>query len=530
MSVPPDRANWRPEVADLLDIRGAGDEARAVRAGVAAYKGLTGAGAVREARAGLPGLLRRLVELRALSARDALLVTRQAGILTLLDLRIAIAAGRLVGLLGAETASRLADVAAALEVESRPVPIGRALDVLESLIAHLERVAPGIEGLAPAGDVRRTEPLVVSLALAGRASDPARALDPVAPGGDLADVRHRGPRRAILHYRDVEVDLRIAAPAEFGTMLFRATGSAAHVAAVERRRASLTVSAREEDVYAHAGLPYIPPEMRHASGEIEAAAAMALPALVEREHIRGDLHLHTSYSDGRDTLDDMVGACAALGYEYIAITDHSERAGAARTVGLDQLARQADEIARMRERYPGLAILHGIEVDIMPDGRLDFGDAVLERLDIVLASLHDSAGQDGRQLTARCLEALRHPLVNVLTHPGNRIVARRGAYPLDYEAVFTAAAETGTALEIDGAPAHLDLDGEQARQAVRAGATIVIDSDCHRSDRLDRQMRLGIGTARRGWVRPADVLNTRPLNAVRAFISAKRRARSVGGA
>jgi DNA polymerase (family 10) len=191
-------------------------------------------------------------------------------------------------------------------------------------------------------------------------------------------------------------------------------------------------------------------------------------------------------------------------------------------VDREGLARQRDEIGRLRERYPQLAILHGIEVDIMPDGRLDFDDEVLAGLDIVLASLHDAARQDGRQLTRRCIAALRHPLVSILTHPANRLVGRHDGYDLDFDAVYRAAAETGTALEVDGAPGHLDLDGDRARAAVAAGVTLVIDSDCHRAVSLDRQMRFGVGTARRGWVEARHVLNTRSIHEVRAFIRNKR--------
>ena len=235
--------------------------------------------------------------------------------------------------------------------------------------------------------------------------------------------------------------------------------------------------------------------------------------------------MHTTYSDGRDSLSAMVHAAAALGYEYIAITDHSARAGASRTVTVDALARQRDDIARLQEGIPAVTILHGIEVDIMPNGRLDFDDDVLASLDIVLASLHDRAGHDAHRLTRRCLGAIRHPLVTIITHPANRLVGRDPGYDLDFPAIFAAAAETGTALEIDGAPSHLDLDGEHARAAIAAGVTVSIDSDCHRASLLARQMRLGLGTARRGWVESRHVLNTRPLSAVRAFIEAKRRTR-----
>jgi DNA polymerase (family X) len=342
------------------------------------------------------------------------------------------------------------------------------------------------------------------------------------PGG--TEVLHRTLRRALVLFEGHEIDVRVATPDEYGTVLFTTTGPAPHVVEVLRRRGP-RLSAAEAEVYTNAGLAYLPPETRDAADALERAVSPTLPRLVERQDIRGDLHMHTSYSDGRDSLRRMVQAAHALGYEYIAITDHSEHAGASRTLTLEQLARQRDDIAAQRETTPGMTILHGMEVDIMPDGSLDCPDEVLETLDIVLASLHDSAGHDSRRLTRRCLDAIRHPLVSVITHPANQLVGRRDGYDMDYAAIYAAAAETGTALEIDGAPSHLDLSGERAREAVAAGATVVIDSDCHRARSLDLQMRLGIGTARRGWVEPAQVLNTRPVDEVRDFVARKRRGR-----
>jgi DNA polymerase (family 10) len=238
--------------------------------------------------------------------------------------------------------------------------------------------------------------------------------------------------------------------------------------------------------------------------------------------MRGDLHMHTTYSDGHDSLRRMVTTAHALGYEYIAITDHSEHSAAAHSLTLDDLKRQRDEIDALRDSTEGLTILQGIEADILANGRLDCPDEVLASLDIVLASLHDQAGHSRQRLTERCLGAIRHPLVSIITHPGNQLVGHRPAYDMDYDAIYRAAAETGTALEIDGAPSHLDLDGDRARAAAAAGVTLVIDSDCHKARLLDRQMSLGTGTARRGWVEPHQVLNTKPLGAVLAFITRKR--------
>ena len=471
--------------------------------------------------AGLPWLLRRLVEFATVDSAGAAALAR-VGIVSLGDLESALHDGR-VGRHFPHLEENLRLAAATFAVERPRQPLGRALDLAENFVLLAAAACPEIDALVPAGDVRRFEPLVDAIVVVGAAPDPPATLERICAIPTVQGALFLTGRRALVRHQQTEIDVRIAARDEYGSALHIATGSAAHVAAVRARNAVTRLAAREEEVYSFAGLAYIPAEIRHDSGEVEGAAAHALPDLVRREDIRGDLHMHTTYSDGRDTLVAMVQAAAALGYEYIAITDHSERAGAARTVTLDTLSRQRADIARVRERFPAIAILHGIEVDIMPDGRLDFADAVLETLDIVLASLHDGAGHDPARLTRRCLAAIRHPLVNVITHPANRLVGRDPGYELDFDAVYAAAAESGTALEIDGAPSHLDMDGERARAAIAAGVTVTIDSDCHKATLLDRQMRLGVGTARRGWVEARHVLNTRPLADIRAFVAAKRR-------
>jgi DNA polymerase (family 10) len=235
--------------------------------------------------------------------------------------------------------------------------------------------------------------------------------------------------------------------------------------------------------------------------------------------------MHSMWSDGRNPIDAMVEGCRALGYEYMAITDHSPHSAASRNLTLGSLAGQAEEIARLREQYPDITILHGCEVDILPNGRLDFPDKALETLDIVLASLHERAGHTPEQLMKRYGSAMKHPLVTLITHPTNRILPGRPGYDLDYDRLFGLAVETGTFVEIDGSPAHLDLDGALARRAIAAGALVSINSDCHRAEMLGRQMELGVVTARRGWVEPRHVLNTRSIAEVRSVVAAKRGAR-----
>lgn len=314
-------------------------------------------------------------------------------------------------------------------------------------------------------------------------------------------------------------------PDRFGAALIRATGTAAHVARLDQLAGGTIdnlAGATEDEVYAALRLPCIPPEIRSGNLELQRAAEGTLPRLVTRADIRGDLHLHTHYSDGRDDVETVVRSAGTLGYEYIAITDHSPASAASRVHSETTLLRQMEEIDELQTRYPRVKILKGIETDILPDGSLDLPDTLLERLDLVLASLHDAAGQSPEKLLSRYAAAAAHPLVNVLTHPSNQLVGRRGGYPLDYDRLFELAADTRTMLEIDGAPSHLDLDGDLARRAAAAGVTLTIDSDCHHAALMGRYMLFGVGTARRGWIEPSSVANTRPLDELVGTLRAKR--------
>ena len=278
----------------------------------------------------------------------------------------------------------------------------------------------------------------------------------------------------------------------------------------------------EEAIYACLGLAFVPPELREDASAIDAARDHTLPSLLSDLHMRGDLHMHSTWSDGRDSVQVMVERAQALGYEYVAITDHSQSTACSRTLSPGDVARQRAEITALRARHPRIAILHGVEVEILPDGSLDFDDETLAGFDIVLASLHDASGHSRDRLTERYLGAIAHRCVNVITHPANRKPASSAGHDVDFDQVFAAARHSGTALEIDGAPGHLDMDGALARRATAAGVTIVVNSDSHRAGALGQQMRFGVATARRGWVEPRHVLNARPLGVVREFIARKR--------
>ena len=539
-----DRGSILRELGDLLEIRGGSAEVKALR-GAADARALSGlhttdrfiasllkdlegddwSRALQRARAAVPALIRDLLQKGVVQSGDASRLVRQLGVATLADLNLALDDGR-VSRLGAALVDPLSAYAEAAEQPA--IPLSRALDVVGELTSEIQLTAM-IEGAAdritfePSGDIRRSDPVVSGVVIVARSDDPSSTVGLITQSVAVSNPLHRSSRRIIFDFRQTEIDMRVPAPDEYGTVLFATTGSRAHYRAMRERRSRITLWAREEQVYAEAGLPWIAPELREGAGEAEAAIAGRLPNLIERRHIRGDLHMHSTYSDGRDTIEAMVEAARELGHEYIAITDHSQTAGASRTLTIADIPRQRDEIARLRERFPAISILHGVEVDILPSGRLDFDDKILERFDIVLASLHDHAGHDGARLTKRCLSAILHPLVNVICHPENRVIGRREGYPLDFDAVYDAAAQTGTALEIDGAPGHLDLEGARARAAAAAGAVLTIDSDCHRAPALERNMQLGVALARRGWVEPGQVLNTRPIADVLAFVAAKRR-------
>jgi DNA polymerase (family 10) len=424
--------------------------------------------------------------------------------------------------------------------DSSTIPLGRAHVLASSIRREMWDAGVDPELVTPVGRLRRFAPAVseVSLLATVPVPDQPRVLDAFTRLPSSRRVVSRGPTSVTVMTDRGPTTLHVADHEVTGAALVWLTGSRAHVqqlAALAAREGLRFADARlfdrdnriveiesEETLYARVGLSYIAPELREGQGEIEAAREGWLPQLVTELHIRGDLHMHTSWSDGRDSSEQMVRASLALGYEYIAITDHSERAWSSRKLSLEDVPAQRAEIEEIRARYPTIRILHGIEVDIMKDGTLDFDDTVLAGFDIVLASLHDHGGQSGPELMERYLGAMRSPFVDVITHPAGRSPGQWSGYDLDWEILFVAAAETGTAMEIDGAPGHLDMDGAVARRAAAAGVTVVIDSDCHRAEWLRRQMRFGVGTARRGWLEPQHVLNARPVQQIEAFVARKR--------
>jgi DNA polymerase (family 10) len=420
------------------------------------------------------------------------------------------------------------------------ISLGRAHQLASTILRELQSAGIQTTEITTTGSLRRFSPDVgdVGLFAAGDARERELLLRTFTRLPSATGVLAQSESGATVTMSRGEVTMHVAPRKRAGPALAWLTGSVGHVhalASLAEERGLRFAAARlvnragediacdtEEAFYGLLGLPLIPPEVRHGDDEIAAARDGRLPVLLSSIHMRGDLHMHSTWSDGRDTIEEMARASAALGYEYIAITDHSQRAGSSRKLAVADIPRQREEIDRVRRQYPRMRILHGIEVDIMKDGTLDFDDEVLAEFDIVLASLHDHGGQPGDQLTERYLRAIASPYVDVITHPTGRTPLVSDGYDLDLDRIFAAAAETGTAMEIDGAPGHLDMDGAIARRAALAGVTIVVDSDCHRAEWLRRQMRFGVGTARRGWIEPRHVLNTEPVRRVLEFVARKR--------
>jgi DNA polymerase (family 10) len=352
-----------------------------------------------------------------------------------------------------------------------------------------------------AGDPRRWADTSFYLAVVCSSDDPDAVLELFERLPTIVSVIDREPRRALgVTVEGVPVEVVVAEPARFGTELLRATGTRAYVDAL----GDLPQSASEAGVYEQLGVPFCPPELR------EHPFADEPPELLTRDDIRGDLHVHTTWSDGKATVLEMALAARDLGYEYIAICDHTPNVRVVPGLDADDLRRQAEEIAEVNEEVAPFRVLRGTEVDIRRDGELDLPDDVLEELDWVQLSLHAGQREPREQLTRKVTEAMRHPAVRALSHPKGRIINHRPPNALDLERTFEVALETGVAVETNGLPDRLDLSGPEIRLAVEAGVPIVVSTDAH-SVRGLGNMRLAVHTARRGWATAANVVNTRPL-------------------
>ena len=412
--------------------------------------------------------------------------------------------------------------------------LGDVLPLAENLAAHV-RGAPGVSEATYAGSLRRMRETIGDLDILAAADDPEPVMRHFLEHEAIAEVLASGSTKTrVLVANNLQVDLLVVPPASFGAALVYFTGSKEHNIELRHRALAMGLSLNEwgldevetrarrpapteTDVYAALGLPVIPPEMRESRGEIAAAADGALPDLIELADIRGEFHGHSLWSDGAAPISGMVEAAQALGYAFIAITDHSGSLQVANGLSPERIRAQREEIETTRAASADIRLLHGSEVEIKADGALDYDDALLAELDVVVASIHSNFNQPRETMTARLIAAIRHPHVDVIGHPTGRMLGYRDGYEFDVDAVLTAAAETGTAMEINASPERLDLDDVMARRAKELGAPIAINSDAHRPESY-AYMRYGIATARRAWITAGDVLNTMTSEALAAWL------------
>jgi DNA polymerase (family X) len=492
-----------------------------------------------------PGLV-EVTRIPGLGPKRARVLHEQLGVGSLDDLRAAADAGQLKDVPGFGPKAE-ENVLVALEAgaDGRPQPrtlLPQALAVGEEIVAAL-REHPAAIRVELAGSARRMADTCKDLDLVAASSDPLALVEAFRGLAAIDEVHSSGEAgaRAVTH-SGLPVDLRIVPEEVFGNLLQHFTGSGRHNEALrtDAVKRGLHVSeygvsddasgethacATEEEVYRLLGMDYIEPELREDRGELQAAREGTLPRLVEVGELRGDLHCHTTASDGRNTLRKMALAARELGYEYLAITDHSATHGFGNDVSPDQLRRQIERVAKLNEELEGFTLLAGTETNVLPDGSLDYDDDLLAELDWVVASLHTSFRMSENEMTERMVRAIEHPLVDVIGHPTGRKIGTREPYALDMDRVIEAAARTGTFLEINANPDRRDLSDTYARPAAEAGVLLLVDSDAHGVETLAK-IRFGIATARRAWLGPDQVANTRPWKDLDAL---RKRGRGAGG-
>ncbi|WP_437567731.1 DNA polymerase/3'-5' exonuclease PolX [Sorangium sp. So ce542] len=495
---------------------------------------------LKELTATTPESLVEMMRIPSLGPKRARLLHDSLGIATVDELVEAARSGRLVGVrgFGEKLAATILDGCLKRRATAGRVRLADAEAQVEPLLRHL-RAAREALAVEVAGSLRRRKETVgdVDILVSARHGEPVASRLLSYP--EIKQVLAHGATKCSVVLRSgLQIDLRVVPPASYGAALHYFTGSKAHNIAVRTLGVSRGLKINEygvfrgdrriagqaeEDVFRAVGLPWIPPELREDAGEIEAARARRLPELVEVGAVRGDLHVHTTYTDGRDELEAMVRACAARGYDYVAITDHTRAVRVAGGLDGSGFRRQARAIDRLRRTIGGISILHGAEVDILEDGALDLDDATLAVLDYVVASVHSKLTMPEPDMTRRILRALESPFVTALGHPTGRLLGKREPYALDMPRIARAARELGVLLEINAQPERLDLCDIHIRLAREAGAKLVVVTDAHAVAELDF-MRHGIDQARRGWCAAADIANTAPLAEFLELIGRRRRA------
>ncbi|MDL4820642.1 DNA polymerase/3'-5' exonuclease PolX [Actinomadura opuntiae] len=490
---------------------------------------------VEELRTQIPAGVRALTAIPTLGPKKALAVYEELGISSVDELATAIQEGRLRGLkgFGAKTEENILRGIELMRSSGERVLVDAAASVADEIVAALSAL-PQVERCMHAGSLRRMRETIGDVDVLAASTDPHPIMEAFTALPLVAEVIVGGDKKTSIRTdRGLQVDLRVVPPESWGAALQYFTGSQAHnirtreiavkaglklseYGLFDADSGDLVVSSTEEEVYERLGLPWIHPALREDTGEIEAALKDDLPRLVTVEDLRGDLHSHTDLTDGIASLEDMVAAAADRGLEYYAITDHAPNLFMQRMTDEKMLA-QRERVRELQKEYPGLTLLHGTELNIDPDGEVDWDAEFLAGFDICVASVHSHFTQDEAAMTRRLVRACENPHVHVIGHPTARSIGRRPPVNADWDEVFRAAARTGTAMEIDSFPDRLDLPADLVRRAKRFGVRFSVDTDAH-SLGHHRNIRYGVGTAQRGWLTPDDVVNAWPLERLREFL------------
>lgn len=488
-----------------------------------------------ELRARIPAGVREMIRIPGLGPKRAFALYRELGIASVDELLAAIEEGRLAGLrgFGEKTARNIRAGIERLRGAGGRVLISAALDLAESLEGRLREVR-GVERIAHAGSLRRMCETIGDVDLLAASRDPGPVMDAFTSLPEVRQVLAKGETKSsIVTTAGIQVDLRVVPPEVWGAAMLYFTGSKAHNIRIREiavrkglklneyglfraRSGRLVVASTEEEVYERLGLPWIPPTLREDRGEIEAALEGRLPELVTERDIRGDLHTHTNLTDGLATLEQMLEAAAARRYAYYAVTDHAPNLAMQRMTD-EKMLEQRRRLRALQERFPKMMLLHGSELNIDPDGGVDWPAAFLEGFDVCVASVHSHFNQPKDQMTRRLIRAMENPHVHIIGHPTARLIGRREPIEFDLDEVFRAAARTGTALEINAFPDRLDLKDEHIAWARRYGVRFAVDTDAHATIHLD-VMRYGVATAQRGWLTKEDVINAWPMSRLRRFL------------
>lgn len=484
-----------------------------------------------------PKSILELVAVPGIGPKTAILLHKKLKIDSIEKLESAAKEGKLAKLPGIRE-KKIKNILAGIELKKKSVgrfSIGVALPYAEAIVEKLSRLKEVVK-ILPCGSLRRAKETIGDIDILVTSKKPKNIMDAFANLPQVEKVLAKGETKtSVLLKNGMQADVRVVEPESFGSAVHYFTGSKQHNIQIREMgvKKGLKINeygifrgnkriggAEEKDVFRSVGLPFIPPEIREARGEIEAAKAGKLPKLVELKDLKGDLHMHTKATDGSNSIEEMAQAGKKLGYEYIAITDHTKSTRVAGGLTEKEALAHLKKIDAAGKKVGGIKIIRGMEVDILPDGTLDYPDSVLKEIDIVFASVHSNFKMGKPEMTKRIIKAMKNKYVRVLSHPTGRLIGQRDAYEIDLDEVLKAAEDTGTFIELNAYPARLDLDDIHCRKAKELGIIIVITTDAHSTSQLD-YMRYGLLTARRGWLEAKDILNTLPYEKLMKTLTRK---------